>query len=676
MIKKFVCSLLAASALGAAALIPAPASGQMATVQPEGDWQPNLVSPMPADVPAAEIHGETMTMFEIQVLSQTRPLPLLPIRVPGDLPRLRGDDLTKVLKMIGAYDVIAETAREAGHSTTDDQEERLEEAVRSFENQTLYQEAIASKLADPTEEDLKALYEEQREERFQQQETLRLAHIIVSTYEEYTVQEGDTLESIAEEIAGDASLADRILSNETKLPRIEMTEKAENADVDESMQLDVETGDELPPRALIAGEELLVPATGEKVKEAEARIQEAYKRLQEGVEFREVAEEFSEAANPGQPLTIRPARMERDMMPELRETFMTLEDGAFSEPIRTKHGFQIVNRVSYTEEGYRPFEEVKGSVERNFRMEQQQKVVGDFFSDILNDEDLVTIHSDAIESEDPQAEDVLITIDGEDFERSSLNAPRVAAGETDSVEEFKSIVWNIPAVQSALLEAYKEDSDFASMETIRRMRELIEASQLALGYMQDLAEEEFSNLGEEALMEYYEENKESRYRVPASYELLKLEIPAQTMDKDERDEFIEEMQVALEAVNSIDDFRQMAEDFLGREGVRRSEEAFNSELTTLAENRLKSAAREVLRDGEYPGDFGPILVDEVIHAYWVQEKTEETFRAYEEVEEQIQEIVRREQIQTFRNNMIRENASGVAVTVLYSDEKNEEESGG
>lgn len=219
-------------------------------------------------------------------------------------------------------------------------------------------------LEDPGDDVLRIVYETNRS-MFERRETLQLRHIFLSTYEEYVVKAGDTLASIAESITGDPARAGDILdpATEGRRPRIETVE--------------MEDGSELEPKPLQEGEVLLVPMSEAGVREVLERGAEIHQMLAQGRDFVELANQFSQSPRKGQVLAVEPVVDGRPVLPAITEEFMKLENGDFSEPFATKHGVQIIQRLSYTPEGAQSFDQVRNRLRQMWEGQKQQEMFMD-----------------------------------------------------------------------------------------------------------------------------------------------------------------------------------------------------------------------------------------------------------------------------------------------------------
>ncbi len=652
-------TLLAAAVAGglatAAPAQEAPAGPPERTVLPTPP--PGVdAEPLPEDTKVLRLHGDwEVTIEELQILNSIRPRDEDSI-LNRHLPMARGEILEDLGRHIAAYDLMAEEARERDMEITGEERLQIESIITQYASSLLYEEEIQSKLDTPSEEQLRELYEEQKDERFHQQEEIRMRHIYVSTYTRHQVEAGDTLESIAREISGDEEMADRILSDETKRPRHEGLGEDEEA---------------LPPRALVEGEILLVPVSGEAEEQARERIQAAWQRLEDGEEFRAVAREVSENENPGQLWIIRPAEQERPVMPELMDTFLALEDREYSEPLRTRHGYQIVYRERYQPEGHRPFEQVRSTLETTLRREERGRVLEEFYERLVGDDRLVWLDEEAIArpADEAAAGDVLARIGETEFTRGEMARFAQAFMESEESrdpEAFRAFLAGNMRAQEPLVMAYLEAAEYKERPKVRMIATVMEDTYLANQYLEAVIQEQLEGITEEELREYYESNK-ARYQEPESFELYGIAVPVDPgLAGDEaREAAVERLSGLVRGIDNLEDFSALA-DQTNPEGDRRFRDGGRWGMRRAAQ--LRDPDLTAIREAQAPGITEVVFSNGEARVFWVREAQEARQPDFEEVRGRVMQHHEADRRAELRSGLLQQYKARTEVEVLPAAE--------
>lgn len=474
-----------------------------------------------------------------------------------------------------------------------------------------------------SEEDVRARYEEVKDERFAQTEQLTLRHMFFSTYENYVVEEGDTLESIAETISGDASLADNILSPETRRARAEATTDAE--------------GNEVPPRALRAGEELMVPMSAERAQAILDAARDVHQRLVDGEAFADVAAEVNELGpgRPNRPIVVQPARQDQPMLPEVVEAFHALEDGTFSEPFRTRHGYQIVKRVNYRPEGHRPFEEVREALAGQLVGEARQEAFQQILEDLWAENESIVVNRDAIMKgfDEEGANEEIFRIDdvvysGTQFRRDYINR----LDEDASFEERRAALVNQPIIQRTLVNEDIRRLGIYDSELYHARLRMMENETIANTFVGAKARSHDPGITEEQILERFEEMKPSIEARP-SVDLWRLRIAAplgMVVDDQWHNNTIRELQERLAEITTSEQFEALARE-LGTD-----EYAADGGRIGRVDNRWGGGtANRFIVTGETQRASEARRTSDGVEVYWVGDVYETTIPNLEHVRESI-----------------------------------------
>lgn len=212
-------------------------------------------------------------------------------------------------------------------------------------NRLVYQRLALPLLLDYEEKAAREYYEKNKEKLYTVPGVLTIRNLHVPTYVPYTVQEGDTLVSIAEKISGDAGAVTSILRDDPlHYPRVPLTGAR----------------GPVPILKLQPGEKLLVPVAADGITSAESVARQIRERLAAGASFEEVREQFPQAmaAYDGQPFVPET----EGMFPEIHKAISAPDATTVSEVIRTPWGFDVIQIADRQPSRTLTFEEVEEKV--------------------------------------------------------------------------------------------------------------------------------------------------------------------------------------------------------------------------------------------------------------------------------------------------------------------------
>jgi hypothetical protein len=497
----------------------------------------------------------------------------------------------------------------------------LELLARDEGNQAYYAWLEKNKVLDTykaTDDELAAFYEEKKDERFKIQEEIRMRHIYISTYDQYEVKEGDTLESIAEAIAGDAALAGEVLDAVTKQPRADKVEG--------------KNGEMIDPQPLQVGELLMVPMSEEmaKAKGVTDKIQSAHKALEEqgAGAFEEVARKFSESDDPAKLLVIRPSLDKKPMLEQVRVEFEKLEDGEFSAPFRTRHGYQVIQRISHTPEGYRPLETVRGSIEAELQQQARQKVFDARIAELWAADKSVEIDEEILSKafDESQAKEIILQIEdvkylGENFRRDFIQE----LGEDADLAARRDALKKLPLIQQHLIQQDIKDSGIKESETylarIKAIEDILLTRQYENKIRQDFKYEPTEEELEAEFAKSFDSYSNTRH---GNVWQISLKIDpegkyAGDADKltDLRDAAFDRLNEITKDVTSVEQFEEAAlihsqDDYAEKAGKVGSVNVYTNDR----------AYAPILQRPEPNGLVGPMPVDEYVRSYWVSDVTQ------------------------------------------------------
>ncbi|OYT69217.1 MAG: hypothetical protein CFK52_14000, partial [Chloracidobacterium sp. CP2_5A] len=266
---------------------------------------------------------------------------------PELIMRLPAERLREVVRDLVFEQLLARKAAAAGiTSASPEIRQRLDSYRDLALSRVFFEREVQPRLAALNEESQKQFYEEKKTEYYTKPEEWRLQEILLLLYKPYTVKEGDTLEKIAREQAGDARAAGRILRNDPlHYPRL----------APEAVR------DRVPFEEVKPGERLLVPVTKEAETSLTALASDIAAQLARGVSFDDLARKYSDA-----PVSDKATSFVADlagMRPELLQAVIGTTVGKVTGPIRTSVGLHFIRVADYRATSTESFGEAQRFIE-------------------------------------------------------------------------------------------------------------------------------------------------------------------------------------------------------------------------------------------------------------------------------------------------------------------------
>lgn len=528
----------------------------------------------------------------------------------------------------------ARKARELGITLDSEATKRLEAERKDVEYRLWLLKTGVARNIEPSQDDLKEYYNTHIDD-YKESSQLTLKTIFVSTYQPYTVAEGETLAQLAERFPGVPDLGTQILSLTTRLPRAETIDK----------------------QPLVPGEELLVPVDAAQNAAAEARLREAYGKLQAGGAFDDVAKEYSTSANPTGMIIVRPEEDARPMNPAMVDQFMQLADGAVSAPFQTRHGWQVIKRLSYTPVTPKPIEKLSTGLYSTVRNERLGDNWQTYLAKLWDEQTMFKVEESALaQAHLPEARDMML-LAGPGF---SLTAgqfhDRVGNRLTPSTTQAErfNLLRNIDEVQRALGEADSERLGITQDPLYLLAAQRLENKALTELYLDRRAEETVAPVPEAEIITQFEREKMGFNRTPSG-EIWQLSIPldfGEVTDPVERNKLsrqqVQKLAGLLADVDSLEKFTaKVAElstdrykDKNGRVGI----------MNTFSDNGLFARAL----DSKPQSLYGPVPQDGQLYAWWVGEKWPTSEVTLAEVRDRIAAALRGKAVAARRDDLRQE----------------------
>lgn len=502
----------------------------------------------------------------------------------------------------------------------------------------LYQTIILDKVTTPTDAELLPQYEKNKE-RYKISFSFTMRHIFLSTYRDYEVKAGDTLESIAQTVIGDDKAVERILSKATKRPR--------------SGSEDGKPHDAFQP--LIEGEILLVPMNAKETNAIYERIVALHNKLKDGADFKALAEEQSEAGNKGDEITVTPSA-ERPMLPEIIEAVRTTSEDAFSQPFQTKHGWQIIQVVRKTEEGYRPFEEVKSGLYQREHNTRARDSAQSYINKLFEESPLLKIHPEALGSK-AKPEDVVARVGDVTYTVQDMLLDSLDKGTTPTtVAELRDLLKNVGRVFQPILLDDAKRKGLDKAPRVSREMQLLESRMVAQAYAESIVEKRLADPSEETIAEYYETNKERMFKQPRKLELYVIstrpDVPV-NVDAAIRAKAVEEQKKNMEAwkagIKDLETFKTVARQ---HSIVKKEEGGYVGQVTTSFDGGI-AGALETLQPRQLTG---PIEAHNKLYLLWAEDIIPEKIQPLDEVRDRVKQMIRHETrrstMESLRNEIV------------------------
>ncbi len=567
------------------------------------------------------------------------------------------DQVIDAIKEYAVYRTAYLHANDLDLALSADQKTQMQREISKMARETWLELCDQYSGIEPSKADIKNYYDEHKELDYVTRETMRLRHIYFSTYTPHVVEEGETLESIAQDIAGDASLADHILNADTKERR--------------SKELKDEAGNTVPPRALQMGETVLVPMSEEAVAQVEEKAKQVYERLKEGEDFRSVAEEVSESNKPGAVMTVIPEVQERGLLPEIVEVFKGLEDGGFSEPIRTKHGIQIIKRSSYQPRAYKPIEEVGDQIASILREKNKKAKYQEILDYYWGSDDSVPVNKDVLMNVDnPTMADKVIYELG-NVKYTAAQYLRDFPGEEGllpTFDERRMLLARIPNLQRYLEELGQKRMNVAGEADYQKRLFILTCAWKGISYLQYRQENAEFEPTEDEIRNGFFELQDYLKTLPA-VDLYQITVKA---DYEEGDavgtrvkaisKLVESMEETSKNIQSLEDFMKLAKEISEDKYAERGGHVGN-----VRGPYMNGLGQEIIQIGKTNYLFGPKRTDDgEMLLFWVGNIVHNPNSvSYDEVKDVVIQALKRKNMASVRDKVMQELIDEANIEILF-----------
>ncbi len=444
-------------------------------------------------------------------------------------------------------------------------------------------------------------YYQKHKPKYKQPFEFHMRHLIKMTYKSYVVSEADIeqdgfgdLERIAKRISGDESLA----------ANIRMDVPGRPVRYDEQKQW----------KSLNPGEKLLIPMNAVASKAVRDRLEGILGEVDEGTAFEELCVRHSDSDSKGDVIGPLPQGT-RPMLGTLIEMAKKTPVGQVSEIFGTKHGYQVIEVTQKKEEGYKAIKDVKNAILGEMSRSDNQRLVDEVLA-MLFDDPVLDIKYDLIiaQGEELTTSTVVARLGDElltwgDFE----GIWRKAGSPKDRDGILERMKMTQPLQMMLIRKLGKQQLEDPDSE-LSRVMPTVRAFSLGSRFIaRRVAEQTFDYITPELQRQFYEENKETMFKVrqKLAYKSIVAMISSEDkkLDKEDRAHAHEilrdKLQKEMEGVRTAEDFLEQAP-VLNAPYVARGHRVPESG-EPIDETRIYKEYRDQLEMLEQ-GEFSPVFI--------------------------------------------------------------------
>lgn len=501
--------------------------------------------PLPPQTVIANTKSGPITLaalsdYYTHYLLPTHTAPVRPVVEPELLPRMPDEWLDPLAR---SYAIALETERFVdgieNPALREEYDRELNSWLLNHALPEITRERITERTREPTDEEIRARYERDAH-LYRQPYQFSMRHIFLSTYRTHAMQEGETFESVAEAMCGDAALAARIRADVPGRP-LRWVPPEERA-----FRLFKEP---------VAGERVLVPLPDSQIagvyKNAEAIIQ----RLAEGADFAELARKYSQAEVKGEVIGPLPSGIEkgRGMLDALTKAAKDTPVGGITPVLRTPHGFTIMKIESRTPERVIPLEDAREAISTQLRDEFRKTRENELNEELFSLPDLKIEYDTLARAPEIEDDAVVVRTGAQDFRWSDLERHwQRSVGSTSDRAAILAGVRGHGGVRLAMAIAWARRHGVFEREGMKIKYDTMRTGILSAHHIKNQLDHLSSLAGsDEAVRKYYEEHKQRLFRVPArvAYQVIERRPPpgSASLGAAEREAELERMRAKLTA---------------------------------------------------------------------------------------------------------------------------------
>ena len=395
-------------------------SGPLTSYAQPGASPPPAVG-IPGDVPPEKINETVGTVQGQEVTRLMLYYYNLVMQKTGvtasDIFKLPPSDLKAVVDDLAITRMAARHALAPGSGISSATLANYETEKNQILSRMVQAREVDAKMPEPTPQEIEQCYT-RNTAAFKAPFSFSIRHILVSTYQEVESKPGDTLESIATKISGDASKVDYILvDDDTGSPRAPT----------------YSSGDRTLIKPLEPGEHLLVPMSETDKQKKRGKMELAMQALKAGDNFTSVCLRFSE--NDAKGAIIEGAdQAGRPVLPLVAENVKATPEGKYTPIFETKHGYNIMLVVKKTDEGVPPLKEAEETVKQYLKARKRAEMLDQFTRDLYKTPEL-KIDFARMKAPDTPSNTVVVRLGDKSYIRDSFLAKELGKTDKDMRDE-------------------------------------------------------------------------------------------------------------------------------------------------------------------------------------------------------------------------------------------------
>ncbi len=507
----------------------------------------------------------------------------------------------------------------------------LKARLSNFDDLTLakiyYDAVFMPRINKLQEADLREIYEADKATRYTIPEILKVQEIWFSNYKPHTVAEGETLESIAKKINGNAEASKGILRDDV----LHYYRQAPTAGSVKSRTF-----------PLKPGEELLVPVSKDEETSQKIKADETLKKVRSGDDFLALAGKFSDAPK---------ERREESFMPDIAGVEPPMADflkagkkGDVSEVIVGTHGRHILKIADKLSTTVLPFDEVKGKI--LIPTDNQEKHAAKIRIEVmkeLSEKYKLEINSDLLKRKFKPGDESLTTgsviASAPGFKYTLAEfmhdiEPTMKSYDELSFDERLEWVQNAPAVVRFLIQ---KDAEARNLDQSTEYRDAVASKELMeiVGEYMRRQQAQLTPVSEAELRDFYQKNID-RYTQPGKVTLREItkrvnqsQTPAARAQATEKAK--EELIALRKNIKTADDFEQVAR----RESQSIATRSRGGLIGEVAPDFRGPSVRNVIEQLK-PGEISaPFLYGTEVQMLKMDARTPSVAKPYEEVAKQV-----------------------------------------
>lgn len=497
---------------------------------------------------------------------------------------------------------------------------------------TIVRTEIRDRATTPTQEEIRDYYKK-HEQLYFQPFSVTLRMLLLQTYEPYIAQTGDTLESIAQRVSGDAAQAANIRANVPSRP------------------LRREPGKMAVP--LYPGEKLLVPMSKERMAEVRARLEAIVKDVRaikdphdRDMRFLSLAKKYDESGLAGEITTPVPTgtRQSQPPLPQIMDAVRQTTVGQVSQVFQTKHGFQAVEVMDRVESHSLPLDHpvVRKDVLTTMMDTRTKRAVDDLMSTLIDDPDLKVDYAQIARGNALSTPTVVAVLGEEKLLWQDLKGTWTADSQPTVESKIRKMLYHNQPLAMMLFRKHLSAQLADPKTELGRQVQCLRTALIGSTYLTKLATDDISTRLTKARAEAYYKQNLAKYTESAkvAFTAAMWPIPDPKLKPEARAaaarEVLKQYQEALKPVKTEQDFLALKEKLDGLMTAQNLSSDQYGAPEPIAVSALSTEMRHLF-EGVQPGHWTqPAVIGNVCAAsFLVRQRVPEKVLSFDEARSQI-----------------------------------------